>query len=197
MAFPPPYDDKELFLQVAAGNQGAFKQLTESYWNKLYTIAFTFLKSPESARDLVQDVFLKVWLKRHDLEGVDKPAAWLFILTRNEVINMLKKKRLVTRDLFATGDVPEEGRGADSLTHTNELRKMIQQGLELLPPQQKLIFILSKEQELSHEEICRQLNLARSTVKNSLVKTLAFLRNYLQQHTDIPVSTGILLFLLT
>lgn len=179
-------NEQELFLRIASSDQTAFRHLTDRYWNKLYTVAFTFLKSQEAAKDVVQEVFLKVWLKREQLASIQNAEAWLFILTRNEVLNALKKKRIDTRDLLMAVNTAVADESADSGTNIKDIKSLIKQGLDLLPDQQKAIFILSKEQGLTHEQICEQLNLARSTVKNSLVKALAFLRNYLQQHVQIP-----------
>lgn len=180
--------DKELLLQIAAGDETAFTTLVDRHWKKIYSVAISFLKSTDLSKDIVQDVFLKVWTKRADLPEIKNFEAWVSVVARNKILNLLEKKG----PAYPVGEwlsaLPAgEEQSPEKALSLKELRERIHEGIELLPPQQKLIFTLSRMNGLSHEEICDQLGIARSTVKNSLVKALNFLRNHIQAQDNILI----------
>ena len=189
------YNEKELLSRIAASDEKAFAKVVDHYWNKIHSIALLFTKSPELAKDVVQEVFLKVWTGRQRLPEIRKFKAWLFIVARNEIFTSMRKKATLypmSLDLAErSGEAvisPEDSLGF------KELQQLIQKGVEELPPQQKLIFKMSREEGISHEEICKELNLARSTVKNALVKSRVFLRNYIQLHAGLYLAIILLYY---
>lgn len=86
--------DKEQILlrAVAAGDQQAFKQLFDEYWDNIYGVAFTLTRSREMARDMVQEIFVRLWLMRETLEEKDNFRNFLFIVARNHIFSELRKK---------------------------------------------------------------------------------------------------------
>jgi RNA polymerase sigma-70 factor (family 1) len=179
------HDTKELLPLVAAGDEQAFNCIVDRYWQKIYSVSLTFVKSTHLAEDIVQEVFLKLWEKRASLESIENFDSWLFIIARNRIISVLRKKE---PSLIGQGghfpDMPTTQPATDAAVQLKQLQKIINQGLETLPEQQQRIYRMSREQELTHDEICQELGLARSTVKNNLVKTLNFLRQYLRDQAD-------------
>ena len=179
------YNEKELLPLIASGDEQAFSAIVDHYWQKIYTVSLTFVKSTHVAEDVVQEVFLKVWEKRATIENVENFNSWLFIIARNTIISIMRKKEpsiIAQGNLFP--ELPHIHPATDAAVQLKELQEIINRGIESLPEQQQRIYRMSREQELSHEEICHQLGLARSTVKNNLVKTLNFLRDYLRQQTN-------------
>jgi RNA polymerase sigma-70 factor (family 1) len=190
----PLHNEKELLSKIAEADEKAFEAIVDHYWNKIYSIAIIFTKSPELAKDIIQDVFLKVWSKRECLPAIERFDSWLFIVARNEIFNSMRKKGPVLPvDLCVAEREAGNGLSPEESLDLKQLQELIKKGTELLPPQQKLIFTMSREQGISHEEICKELNLARSTVKNSLVKALNFLRNYVQLHANVCIGAIMLL----
>jgi RNA polymerase sigma-70 factor (family 1) len=184
------HNEADLLQRVAAGDEQAFTALVDHYWNKIYTVALVFTKSPDNAKDIVQEVFLRVWAKRTTLTAIQKFDAWLFIVARNEILNALRKKGPVLPIGDWLAEQPgEQTASPEETLHLRQLQDLIRKGIDLLPPQQKLIYKMSREQGLSHEEICQELGLARSTVKNTLVKALGFLRTYIQEHEKVFLIT--------
>lgn len=176
-----PYTDKELFQQLAEGNEQAFQQFYNEHWNRIYSLALAYLKSATQAQDIVQEVFLKVWTKRAQLRKVEKPEAFVYIMGRNEVINALKKKiHLVALDEQANDYLPDDYLLPHQAVDLKEMQQKINRAIETLPPQQQLIFKLSRDQGLNHEEIADRLGIERSTVKNHIVRALNTLRTQLQ-----------------
>jgi RNA polymerase sigma-70 factor (family 1) len=176
-----------------AGNddQAAFTRLLRHFWNKVYTQALVYLKSTATAQEITQDVFLKVWAKRAILPQIENFPGYLFIITRNEIVNALRKKG---RELAAPSDALEENLWIpDQQLQYKESYKLLLNGIEALPPARKNVFKMSRLDGLSYEEIGEKLGISRNSVKDHIVKSLLFLRNYLRTHTDDPF---ILLFLL-
>jgi len=191
----PLYNEKELLSKTAGSDERAFEAIVDHYWNKIYSIALVFTKSPELAKDIVQEVFMKVWSGREGLPEIKKFDAWLFIVARNEILNSMRKNRpLYPVDLYIAQQNRENAFSPEEALGFKQLQELIKKGVELLPPQQKLIFKMSREQGISHEKICEELHLARSTVKNALVKALVFLRNYIQLHAGLSVGALLLHF---
>jgi RNA polymerase sigma-70 factor (ECF subfamily) len=191
----PLYNQSELLARVAASDEKAFEAIVDRYWNKIHSIALLFTKSPELAKDIVQEVFMKLWTGRQNLPEVKNFEAWIFIVARNAIFNSMRKKvRLYPADLYLADKPGQSTLTPEEALGFKELQELIQKGVEQLPPQQKIIFKMSREQGISHEDICAELNLARSTVKNALVKALVFLRNYVQLHDASYLAVFLLLY---
>lgn len=176
-------DDTELLLRlVAEGHRPSFTVLYDRYWKKIYTTSLHYLKSPEWAQDLVQDIFLKVWVKRSTLPEIENFESFLFIMARNELVSAIRKKVAAApiqeqqeSTAAATTDLPDN---ALSLKQTEQL---IADAVAQLPPQQKLVFMLTRNAGLTHEAIARQLGLNTRTVNNHASRALLHIRQYLQK----------------
>ena len=181
-----PYDEVTLLTAVAEGDESAFRRLFEQHWDNIYGVAVTFTKSPQIAEEMVQDVFLKIWLHREDLPLVKKFNDYLFIIARNHILSTLRKKiheQPFTEHLLnffqETGNTPE-----DQLLY-RETEYLVQKAVEQLPPQQQLIYNLSRNQGLNQEEIAARLAISKHTVKSHMNKALQSIRNYLQTNAEV------------
>jgi RNA polymerase sigma-70 factor (ECF subfamily) len=85
------YDDNALFAQIATGDEAAYRFLFDQYFSLVYGLALQQTKVPELAKDIAQNVFLKVWEKRQTLEKIKGPKAWLLVTTRNEILDSFRK----------------------------------------------------------------------------------------------------------
>jgi RNA polymerase sigma-70 factor (family 1) len=188
----PLKNEAALLLQVAAGNEMAFEKVFYHYNNRIYSYAFHLFGNNSLADELVQDVFLKVWLNRAKIPEILKFSDWLFIITRNQVFDTLKmvaKEDSARRQLAHSRATESNSTEEQLLIRENEQR--LHHALNRLSPQQKLIFTLSRHQGMKHEEIASRLNISRNTVKTHLVHALRTLRDSLSFQSD-----GLLLFLL-
>lgn len=168
---------------VAEGNRKAFGTLYDRYWNTVHATALSYLKSPEWAQDLVQDIFMKVWTGREKLKAVENPGAWLFILARNELVSALRSKLDCAPISEQYGDyLPGDAMQPDKALSLKETNRLIEEAVELLPPQQKRVYELTRGQQLSHETIAREMGLNTRTVNNHATKALNQIRRYLKEH---------------
>lgn len=177
-------DEKLLLLQIADGNEKAFAVLVERKWNNIYLQALTYLKSPQAAQDIVQDVFIKIWQNRKKLPELESFDSFLFIIARNQIISVLRKKAL-----FPLGpddlEIEEKNYLPDKVLSQKNLAALIARGIDLLPQQQKKAYLLSRDQGLSHEEIAATMQVSKEAAKKHICRALNFLRTYLKTHSDI------------
>ncbi|HEY8401483.1 MAG TPA: sigma-70 family RNA polymerase sigma factor [Cytophagaceae bacterium] len=153
------YHESDLLQRISEGDQSAFKELHNYYWSDLYHVALGFLKSPEWAQDIIQDVFLKIWERRNSLGHVQNFKSYLFVVTRNELItainkdlrneNAILKYRRLLQEPFLLQDQPVE---------LKELQTYINQGIAMLPEQQQVMLELARKEGLSHLQIAEKLD---------------------------------------
>ncbi|HEY6899435.1 MAG TPA: RNA polymerase sigma-70 factor [Puia sp.] len=181
----PIHNQNELLARIAEGDEKAFGTLFNHYRDRIYSYAYHLSGNSIQADELVQDVFLKVWLHREKIPHVLHFDNWLFTVTRNQIFDLLKNMakeaslRRQIADLLSTEDNAVEDR---ILTRENE--EQLQRALDQLSPRQKLIFTLSRNQGMKHEEIASRLHISRNTVKTHLVQALKTLKDTLHFQSD-------------
>src|SRR4028118_2411687 len=187
--------DKRLLQLIAGGDEPAFKTLFEKYRGKLYTYLKGITKSPEVSEEIVMDVFLKIWIGRKTVTEIQHFDGFLFRIAHNKAIDFL---RALHRDQTLFNLVWEEiqlvaTQTADAGIKEKESNAILQDAIARLSPKRRLVYELSRENALSHDQIAAYLNLSKSTVNNHLVESLRFIRHYLHGHLEACV---LLLFFL-
>lgn len=179
----PLHTEKELLLLISRDDQIAFTWLLRSYWNKVYTQALIYLKSPQLAQEITQDVFLKIWSSRQRLRDVQSFSDYLFIISRNEIISALRKKN---KDLVEPShELQEILMQPDKQLHYKESYHKILSLIDQLPPARKKVFTLSRLEGKSYEEIGSELGISRNGVKDHIVKALNYLRTHFEFHEEL------------
>jgi len=177
-------DEKLLLQQIAEGSEKAFAVLVERKWNNIYWQALTYLKSTHAAQDIVQEVFVKIWQTRQKLPQIERFDSFLFIIARNHIISELRKRT----DSSLSGeefDLEDQHSRPDTALMQKNLATLIARGIELLPPQQKRAYELSRDSALSHEQIAEMMQISKEAVKKHICRALNFLRSYIRAHGDI------------
>lgn len=168
MLAPSTNNETQLLLRIVNGDENAFSELYYRYHNALGIYIYQLTQSRELSEEIVQDVFLKIWVGREALTEVNNFKAWLFIVSKNHALNSLRtlvKERTLkknwTRDqqFFAS---------MDEAAVDNDSYRLIDEAINQLPEQQKKVFILSRYRRLKYKEIAKELNLSRETVKSYL-----------------------------
>jgi RNA polymerase sigma-70 factor (ECF subfamily) len=174
-------DEKALLGLIAGGDQKAFTKLVDLYWNKVYSHALAYVKSSPRAKEITQDVFLRLWNKKEALNEVVDFKSFLFVLGKNQIISAMRKKLedLTNNDFLET---PEDVLLPDKQLEFKEEYLRILEAIDQLPPTRKLVFRLSRLEGMTYDEIAAELHISRNTVKEHIVLALNFLRTYL--HVD-------------
>jgi RNA polymerase sigma-70 factor (ECF subfamily) len=177
-------NESELLVQVASGNEQAFRKLFMMYHQQLGVHMLRITNSTELAEEVVQDVFLKIWLTRESLVGVDNFKAYLFVISKNHALNCLKKlakERVLVKHL-EDGDlrimIPE-------VADTDMYYNLLDEAIDHLPPQQQKVYLLSRHNRLKYAEIADQLELSRETVKKYLQIATVSITEYVHEHLEV------------
>ena len=103
MTVDPLYDEKTLLLQVAEADEKAFRQLYDRYRKKIASFVYLLTESPEMADEIVQEVFVKIWINRDKLQDVHHFNGWIHTITRNFVTDALKKMAAPSSHVIRNG----------------------------------------------------------------------------------------------
>ena len=169
--------------QIAAGDETAFRQLFEQYSDRVFGVAFTYTKSSEMAEEVVQDIFLKIWIKREHLHTVARLQDYIFIMTRNHLLNVLRGIAREKACLERHRELAETFTPAPETEYMQkESRLVLEEAVLHLPPRQRTIYQLNQRHGLKLNEVADQLNLSRNTVRNHLFRAMLFIRDYVRRH---------------
>ena len=176
-----------LLEQLVQNNERAFRKLYETYHNDVYAYSKSMIKDKAYAEGVVQEVFMKVWMNRANLDPNLSFKAYVFRLSRNITINLLKKsaredklKEIIfykTKSLYG----PSAEDGINEKEYEEIRRKLI----DRLPPKRKRIFEMSRNEGLSYQEIGSELGISESTVKTQMSKALETIRTLLCKQGDV------------
>ncbi len=179
-------ENHTLLLKLKNGEVAAFEEIYNQYRNKIYSYALKLCKSTVTAEEIVQEVFIKIWQKREQLNPELSFAAYLKKIALNQVLNHLKKvarEKTLQDELFAY--ISTIKNSTDEKLLEKELLSTYEEAISQLPPQKKIIYQLSRNEELSHEEIAEKLQISKNTVKNHMVEATKFIRNYVSKNGSI------------
>lgn len=175
----PSEQELRQWLNAASqGDQVAFTFLLRSHWNKVYTQALTYLKSSEQAQEITQDIFVKLWSTKEKLIEIENFADYLFIISRNQLISALRRKKEQMSVL--PDDVEDVLMRPDRQLQYKESYNKILSLIEQLPPVRRKVFTMSRLEGKSYEEIGTTLGISRNGVKDHIVRALNYLRTNFQ-----------------
>ena len=180
-----PSDEKELLIQIAAGCESSFRKIFDYYRTRIYAYALHLTENESIADEVLQEVFLKVWINRQSLLKVSNFKAWLYVIARNHVYDALKaiaRERISRKELSATFSYSSNN--VEYILLNKEYENLLQQALNQLSPQQRLIYNLSRQTGARHADIAGKLKISSNTVKTHLVHALRTIRTYFKIHSD-------------
>lgn len=187
--------ESELVERIKNGDERAFKEIFYRYKDKLFSYCCRFTKSETMAEEIVQDVLLKIWTTRERLNPELSFSNYLYTITRNYSLNFLKKAAsdaALRNRLFYHFDEtrcePEE-----TLIY-NDLNRIAQKAIALLPPRRRQIYEMSRDNSLNYEDIANQLGVSKNTVRNQLVQARKFIRNYLNSNAELGLCLALILW---
>jgi len=157
------------------GNHKAFEDIFIMYFRRVKVFIGGIIKSDADAEELAQDVFIKLWLNREQIDVTKSLNAYLYAIARNATFNYLKHRMVEQSYLCGykpVGDVdtPEE------IYFAREIKLLIEMTVTQMPAQRRGIYILSRDKGVSNEDIANQLNISKKTVENQLSLALKEIR---------------------
>ncbi|WP_212004874.1 RNA polymerase sigma factor [Chitinophaga sp. HK235] len=179
-------NESVLISRVIEGDKDAFREIYDHYRAHIFAYAYHLTKSKETAHEIVQQVFIRLWLKREQINPALHFGGYIKKATLNHVLNFIRK---TAREQQLQEKVYQRMEAMRNTTEEELVMKELQQvyraAIDKLPPQKKLIYCLSRHDELTHEEIAQKLNISKYTVNNHLVEALRLVRQYVHAHADM------------
>jgi RNA polymerase sigma-70 factor (ECF subfamily) len=176
----------QAFTALKEGNESAFEMLFRTYYKPLCNYAYSFLNDKDEAEEVVQSAFIGVWDKRSSIEIQTSIKSYLYRMVRNSCLNVIKHsnvKKQHVRHEMAGGEPMEES--ASQSVISQELEQKIREAMKELPEQCRLVFQLSRFEELKYSEIAGQLNISVKTVENHMGKALKIMRQQLKEYLPL------------
>jgi len=182
---PSPLPPEALLLErLRAGDEAAFESLFQTYYQELCTFVYHFVRSRETAEELVQTTFLRVWEMREIWKPAAGVRAYLFAASRNRALNHLNHERVAQRVVAShRQDVDAASHGHDSepdrAVQIAEISDLLRSAVADLPERRRSVVILRWQHQLSYAEIARALGISTKGVEAHVRRALAVLRERL------------------
>lgn len=186
-------EEKKLISAAQDGNVKAFEKLIGLYENNIYKLCLKILQDEEEAADAFQEVCLKIWKQLRHYKGDAKLGTWIYRLTTNQCIDMLRKnKRHMTHiSIFQRNEKDEEWlleevakENVAMEVEIKALQEVVQIGLKELKPAYRAIIVLKDVEDYSYEEIAGILEISLGTVKSRLSRARKALKKVLEQNKE-------------
>ncbi|MGX5819079.1 RNA polymerase sigma factor [Chitinophaga lutea] len=174
--------EKELLARIADGDQTAFKGIYDKYWDRIYYNALKFVKSPELAQDLAQEIFERIWIKREGLKTVERFDAYLFTVAKHMIYNELQRQFIPGKlNEFLYTYLEDNTTSAFQQLELKELQQHVNDAIDSLPPQLRTVFTLSRFEGLTHAQIAVRMNISKVSSQAYVVRALLAIRKYLKE----------------
>lgn len=170
-------DIRNLLNRLSKNDEHAFRLIFHAFSDRVYSFSLRLTRSQETAEEMVQEVFLKIWINRTSLAAIENFHAYLYTITRNLAFNTLKRmsveekaKTILQREQTDIHSDTEE-----TVIH-RDYQQLLNRAISHLPPQQRLVYSLCHQEGLRYEEVAQRLNISRLTVKTHMQQALRTLK---------------------
>jgi RNA polymerase sigma-70 factor (family 1) len=179
--------EKLLLNKISLGDEQAFRILFDQHRKRVYTYALKIVKSDSYAEEILHDVFMKIW-QHKSISEIENLKLFLRTITKNTTFKVLRRIKLEMRTNDEWGhnweEVHNETEEAILLKDTAEI---LNEGINMLSPQQKLVYMLCKEEGLKYADVALRLSISTETVKSHMKQAFKFLRTYMSKHNDLSM----------
>ena len=173
-----PYYNGKPLDSVEAETQ--FREFYQKYHQKVFAFLFHYLQNRELCKDLLQEIFIKIWQKKYHEKKDWDPKGFLFKMSRNKVIDQVRKQ--TSEDRLKNGYQRARAKLSNTTEHKvifDEYQELAAEAISALPPKRRQVFLLSREQGLSYKEIAERLGISKNTVEIHMVKAMKSLHQHL------------------
>jgi RNA polymerase sigma-70 factor (ECF subfamily) len=174
--------DGELTDLLKSNDRGAFTEIYNRYWKRLFGIAANKIKDLDDAEEIVQDIFVSLWRRRDDLSDIISLSSYLAVSVKYRVIKILEKRCNAQRYVdYAEYVMSMADNSTEEWMEFEELKAQLSQFVAELPAKCQLVFKMSRESGFPQKRIAEELGIAEKTVEAHLGKALKILRTRLSQ----------------
>lgn len=192
----PLYNEVELQRKLAAGDTIAFETLYSHYSTSIQSFLIRYIKVPELAEDISQEIFSKIWECRETMAQVNSFRAYLFTTARNHTLNFLNKatkinaaKGIMMQHMPLPVSLPD-----DELI-TREYKQWLNKILNEMNPNMRQVFQLVRQEHRTYDEVAELLGISRNTVKKHMIRSVKIIRNRLDDELGLSLAAFLLITL--
>ena len=175
--------DQDLIIDFQKGRSTAFNELVLRYQERIYWIARRIVNDHDTADDIVQEVFIKVHSELKNFRGDSQFYTWLYRITVNRAINIIRKKRI--REFLRLDNVADIIKDSeyqpDERYECNENEELIEKAIQALPEKQRIVFLLRYQEELTYEEISKILKTSVGGLKANYFHAIKKITEYVRK----------------
>lgn len=171
-------NDSIILSALSAGSDKAFDTLFVEYYPKVLGFVTNFCADRQEAENIVQDLFMTLWIKRENFAAIDNLDNYLFISARNASLRYIRQS-LAFDDIDNIADKTALGAEADAKISYDELYEMVMLNIASMPEQRRRIFMMSREDGISNAEIADRLGISKRTVETHISLAIAQLKKLL------------------
>lgn len=174
------FDESHLLSLLKEGDENAFSEIYHRYFYVLYLHAYNRLREKEQAKDIIQELFSFIWLKRNAIEFKQSLSSYLYTSVRNRILNYIAHNKVKFKyELSQNTSVTGAHESTDFRVRERQLAHIIEQEIQALPEKMRLVFELSRKENFSHKEIGEKLGISEQTVRSHIKHALRLLRSKL------------------
>lgn len=162
-------EEQLLLRQLKRGNMDSYEIIFHRYYTAYFHFAKGMLKDEKAAEDIIQNVFMKIWINRETLEETKSIKNYIYVLTKREILNHFRAKyytQVTLTEEIQKYDIPEENK-ALALDY-EELKESVQQVINHMPPRRRHIYYMSRLKSVPNKDIAQQLGISIRTVEKHL-----------------------------
>ena len=180
----PEDKNTNLLKRLKADDQSALKIIFQEHYPMVYRAIYRLLSDQGMAEDLAQDVFMRLWEKRHQINIKGALGAYIRRMAVNEALGYIRKNKKYHIEEIGEQHSPISTSGED-LYMDNELQSEVNRAIDTLPPKCKTVFMLSRFEDLSYKEISQKLEISPKTVENQISKALKTIKKVLKSYLNV------------
>ncbi|HEV8083954.1 MAG TPA: sigma-70 family RNA polymerase sigma factor [Chitinophagaceae bacterium] len=180
------HNEENILAHVSEGNESAFRLLVQHYTLQLAPYILKFARSKEKTEEIIQDVFLQIWMSREALSNISNFRSYLFVVSRNHALNSirnsLREEKRHRRWVNESSDVSKY----EMEDHLPDL-SIIEEAIKQLPPQQQRVWLLSRRHGKKYKEIAEEISISKETVKKYIQYANCSIATFLKKRLDLIV----------
>ncbi len=177
-------DDETLASLIKAGDKEAFEALFKKFSKRIYYFSISYLKNENDAEEIVQELFIRIWNKRANLDQAKNIKAYLFKIAVNIIYDYIRHKNI--EDAFKEYAKVNFDISSNETWHQvafDDMKIKMDKLVSMMPQQRRKIFLMSREDGLSNEEIAHKIGVSKRTVENHLYRAISFLKEHFAENS--------------
>lgn len=179
------FNEKAVLEQLKQGDSQAFELIYRHYWDRLFNQAYSHLRDENETKELIQDLFVEIWQKRHTIDVHTSLDAYLQTALRFKILNYVKAS--LVKEKYAASIKHNQFNKhchVEEDVQYAELHAALRSALQLLPAQPRRVYELRQNQGLSYAEIANSLQISISTVEKHMIKAMRYIRKRLERFNN-------------